>query len=248
MITFKYEFKIVANGLPRICEIESGACGWYLSIQGFNFESENQQMQDLINTIQQIDQNKTTINVNKNDKNMDCISDDTLLKLQQTCIELENLIKDLNNDKHLNEDLLLNDFINENYNFDNNYVVIAVIKHLLSEQFKVTNAKGILDKIGVIELGFDVWDVDFGDFGNKMSFTVGEYGKCEKYAISYLEENAEELMGTDGVPSHIKDYIDTKKWVGDVISEGLGNCLSGYDGCEYYEVVDGTDYYIYRTN
>jgi len=173
------------------------------------------------------------------------ITDEMLLEVRQTCIKLENLIKDLKNDKLLNEDLLLNDFMNENYNFENNYVVIAAIRHLLSEGFKITNIKDVLDKLEARELKYDVWDIDFG---GKMSFTVGEYGKCEKYAIDYLEDNAEELMGIQDVLPHIKDYIDTKKWVDNRISEGLGNCLSGYDGWENHEVVNGTNYYIYRTN
>ena len=250
MITFKYEFKIVANGVPRIFEVENRCKGWGLSVWGLDYkEIGNKKIKDLIKIITNISKSekKTFIPIDST-KMVDIrssINDKMLLGVQQTCIELENLIKDLKNDKLLNDFLLLNDFINENYNFENNYVVIAAIRHLLSEGFKITNIKDVLDKLEARHLEYDVWDIDFG---GKMSFTVGEYGRCEKYAIDYLEQNAEELMGTQDVPSHIKNYIDTERWVNDAISEGLGNCLSGYDGWENHEVVDGTDYYIYRTN
>ena len=39
---------------------------------------------------------------------------------------------------------------------------------------------------------------------------------------------------------------DWEEWVIDM--DGRGHLLNGYDGCEEHEDVNGTDYYIYRTN
>jgi len=55
MITFKYEFKIVANGVPRIFEVENRCKGWGLSVWGLDYkEIGNKKIKDLIKIITNI--------------------------------------------------------------------------------------------------------------------------------------------------------------------------------------------------
>jgi len=50
------------------------------------------------------------------------------------------------------------------------------------------------------------------------------------------------------IPKHILPYFDREAWKSDARTDGRGHSLSGYDGCENSEEVNGTTYYIYRTN
>lgn len=50
------------------------------------------------------------------------------------------------------------------------------------------------------------------------------------------------------VPAHLRGYMDAEAWKSDARHDGRGHSLSGYDGNEDEEDVDGVTYYIYRTN
>jgi len=50
------------------------------------------------------------------------------------------------------------------------------------------------------------------------------------------------------MPDHIRTYFDFEGWKRDAKMDGRGHSLSGYDGEEHEEDVDGETYYIYRVN
>lgn len=50
------------------------------------------------------------------------------------------------------------------------------------------------------------------------------------------------------LPERYRQYFDRESWKSDARKDGRGNSLSRYDGYENEETVNGTTYYIYRTN
>lgn len=50
------------------------------------------------------------------------------------------------------------------------------------------------------------------------------------------------------LPETLANYFDDEKWKQDARYDGRGHALNYYDGTEEVETVDGTDYFIYRTN
>ena len=48
------------------------------------------------------------------------------------------------------------------------------------------------------------------------------------------------------LPSNVQNYFDTESWKEDAKMDGRGHSLNHWDGCEYYEEVDGETYYIYQ--
>ncbi len=49
-------------------------------------------------------------------------------------------------------------------------------------------------------------------------------------------------------PEPVRSYFDREAWKRDARHDGRGHSLSGYDGEEWDETIDGVTYYIYRTN
>jgi len=79
------------------------------------------------------------------------------------------------------------------------------------------------------------------------NYIVGTYNQCENYAREYLYDGAYEMMGLSDIPERIREYIDIYRWVDDCINyDGLGHTLNSYDGGEVSQVVNGTDYFLYR--
>lgn len=53
----------------------------------------------------------------------------------------------------------------------------------------------------------------------------------------------------DQIPERYRYYFDREKYKSDIINyDGRAQQLSAYDGVEYFDSVNGTDYYIYRWN
>lgn len=50
------------------------------------------------------------------------------------------------------------------------------------------------------------------------------------------------------LPKAYQNYFDDEKWKNDAKYDGRGTTLATYDGNENYVDVEGTTYYIYRTN
>jgi hypothetical protein len=70
--------------------------------------------------------------------------------------------------------------------------------------------------------------------------------EANDHCEDYLEDNRE--MWVEAVSSNRTDK-SWEEWKNSVlINDGRGSIISGYDGCENEEDVNGTTYYIYRTN
>lgn len=63
----------------------------------------------------------------------------------------------------------------------------------------------------------------------------------EKYLDNYIDKCME-------IPKYLEPYFDREGWKEDARGDGRAHSLSGYDGKEDYQEVNGTDYYIYRAN
>jgi len=50
------------------------------------------------------------------------------------------------------------------------------------------------------------------------------------------------------MPEHLQNYFDHDSFKRDCEFDGRGHSLNGYDGSEEEERINGTWYYIYRTN
>lgn len=84
-----------------------------------------------------------------------------------------------------------------------------------------------------------------------------EYGKQE-YLV--LTDDEADVLWDESLESYIDDcilpeipkayrsYFDNEKWKRDAKYDGRGHSLSSYDGNENEERVEGTYYFIYRTN
>ena len=80
----------------------------------------------------------------------------------------------------------------------------------------------------------------------------------EEYIVA-TDEEADELweQGLDSyidecilpeIPKAYQNYFDDEKWKNDARYDGRGHVLATYGGDENYVDVNGTTYYIYRTN
>lgn len=78
----------------------------------------------------------------------------------------------------------------------------------------------------------------------------GEYlVVTDEEADELWDENLESYIdGCMEIPEHVMEYFDRERWKEDARGDGRAHSLSGYDGKEAYQEVDGTGYYIYRTN
>ena len=50
------------------------------------------------------------------------------------------------------------------------------------------------------------------------------------------------------IPASMRNYFDRESWKSDARMDGRGHCLSGYNGHEEEQQVNGTTYYLYRQN
>ena len=103
------------------------------------------------------------------------------------------------------------------------------------------------------ELSFEEWLEDNGTEVDVEEYD--EYGDWKVYTESEaddaweesLDQYVEECILPD-LPVNMRYYFDTEKWKDDARMDGRGHCLSGYDGCEQEQEVNGTTYYLYRQN
>lgn len=87
--------------------------------------------------------------------------------------------------------------------------------------------------------------------------SILEYGKKE-YLV-YTDEEADQAWDESienfidecvlpDLPDNYRRYFDNEAFKNDCRYDGRGHTLASYDGNEYTETVNGTAYYIYRTN
>ena len=108
-----------------------------------------------------------------------------------------------------------------------------------------------------LNLGFDSFnDFEFDD-NNTFILGNGEYEEVYKVLTDNEADDAyeedldyyiDEIILPE-IPEQYHYYFDTEKWKDDARLDGSrGNSLASYDGVENEKMVDGTTYYIYRTN
>jgi len=84
--------------------------------------------------------------------------------------------------------------------------------------------------------------------------TTFEEGKREYMVLTDDETDEKQDESLDSyiddckIPESIRPYFDEDKWKKDARMDGRGHCLSGHDGEENEEEVDGETFYIYRIN
>lgn len=106
-----------------------------------------------------------------------------------------------------------------------------------------------------IEVTVDIENEIKNEIGHRDYYTVGdkEYkvltdhdADADQYA--YFENYYEELIEPN-IPEYVIDYFNYDKWIADSLANSSrGDAIASYDGNEYYEVIYGVEYYIYRTN
>jgi hypothetical protein len=103
------------------------------------------------------------------------------------------------------------------------------------------------------ELSFEEW---LEDNGTKVDVEeYDEYGDWLVYTDSEADDAWEESLDQyveecilPELPASMRYYFDTEKWKDDARMDGRGHCLSGYNGHEEEQQVNGTTYYLYRQN
>ena len=78
-------------------------------------------------------------------------------------------------------------------------------------------------------------------------YLVIEDHEAEEQWDAQLEDYIDQCILPE-VSENARGYFDREAWKNDAQIDGRGHSLSGYDGCEHEETINGTTYYIYRTN
>ena len=98
-----------------------------------------------------------------------------------------------------------------------------------------------IDPSEVNETKYGTFEAEGGEY---MVLTDAEADeKWEESLDNYLEECVYQEL-----PENFRCYFDDEKWKRDAKMDGRGHSLSGYDGEEHEETINGEDFYIYRTN
>lgn len=106
------------------------------------------------------------------------------------------------------------------------------------------------------ELGIDDPDEINDDGDNR--YRVGSHMRGQEYLVltdseadaahdKELDSYIEELVMPE-IPERLQGYFDEEAWKRDARMDGRGHSLATYDGNENEQEIDGTTYYIYRTN
>lgn len=112
--------------------------------------------------------------------------------------------------------------------------IIALAQHLNIELHLIEN-----NAEEITELAFGSYQYGSQEY---MVLTDDEADKeMERNAESHVED---ELYS---IESHLRQFIDEDKMIEYYMDDDRGNQLAWYDNIEHTEEVDGTTYYIYRT-
>lgn len=71
--------------------------------------------------------------------------------------------------------------------------------------------------------------------------------EADEEGASQLDEYIEEVILPE-IPEYLQNYFDAERWKNDAEYDGRAHNIATYDGEENSETVNGTEYYIYRTN
>jgi hypothetical protein len=132
---------------------------------------------------------------------------------------------------------------------------VIILTNLLSSIKKITSKSAEKCIALSIHLQLSVkesFDLEVSNDDCTIEYSNKEYLVC-------TESEAEEKWN-EGLDSYIEEcilpqiaeelqnYFDNESWKRDAKNDGIGHCLSSYDGREYEELVNDETYYIYRTN
>jgi hypothetical protein len=107
--------------------------------------------------------------------------------------------------------------------------------------------------IDVETLSFEEWLEDNGTEVDVEEYD--EYGDWKVYTDTEADDAWEESLDSylddcilPALPKALQCYFDRESWKSDARMDGRGHSLSGYDGNECEQEVNGTTYYLYRQN
>jgi hypothetical protein len=102
------------------------------------------------------------------------------------------------------------------------------------------------------ELSFEEWLDD-----NGTEVDVEEYDERTSDWLVYTDSEADDAWDESlenyideclEIPQSMRNYFDRESWKSDARMDGRGHCLSGHNGHEEEQQVNGTTYYLYRQN
>lgn len=102
------------------------------------------------------------------------------------------------------------------------------------------------DDTDILNITQSSYDDCVYEYGNEEYLVCTDSEADDKWEVS-LDDYIEQCIMPE-VPEWIQNYFDEDAWKRDARMDGRGHSLSGYDGNEHEEGVNGTDYYIYRVN
>ena len=115
--------------------------------------------------------------------------------------------------------------------FDNDKIIALAI-HLELEKTEISEIEEV--------------DDDNYAYGNNEYLVLDDYDANVLHE-DYLEQYIQDYVLPE-IPEAYRYYFDEKSFIEDCKQDGRGYNLASYDGEEYEINVNGTDYYIYRTN
>ena len=98
--------------------------------------------------------------------------------------------------------------------------------------------------LALMEHTGDTW-YDCEKYLDKNGYLVLTDDEADEKTEEYLENYLEDIILPELNPT-ARQYFDEERWIEDNNSD-RGSCLSSVDGREYYETINKTTYYIYRT-
>lgn len=105
-----------------------------------------------------------------------------------------------------------------------------------------------------VSLTFENW-LSIDDNGTEVD--VEEYDERSSDWLVYTDSEADDAWDESlenyiddclEIPASMRNYFDRESWKSDARMDGRGHCLSGYNGHEEEQQVNGTTYYLYRQN
>ena len=62
-------------------------------------------------------------------------------------------------------------------------------------------------------------------------------------ALDYAEDSCDTALSD--MPEHLRSYFDDERYIDDLMTD-RGGLITSYDGCEYTQTVNGTEYFLYK--
>jgi hypothetical protein len=96
-----------------------------------------------------------------------------------------------------------------------------------------------------VEDEYDDKEVDVEDYDEYGDWKVYTDSEADDAWDESLENYIDECLE---IPQSMRNYFDRESWKSDARMDGRGHCLSGHNGHEEEQQVNGTTYYLYRQN